>query len=205
MFHAIISNTISSFINDYYYYYLQIIYKTPINNVLNFNNFIIIKPQYFIYFQYYFIYLFFYYTNINNLLYYSISLQFINISSLIYDKLSNQIINYNPINNIDFIKNSSYILFLYLLYLKIYFIENNLKKILLFIFISSFYFLVNIQFIYNERLKYIQLKKDFRHPLKILIISPSKSFIENIVKKTKYFTYENFFITINLLLFIFNL
>ena len=37
MFHAIISNTISSFINDYYYYYLQMIYKTTINDILNFN------------------------------------------------------------------------------------------------------------------------------------------------------------------------
>jgi hypothetical protein len=60
---------------------------------------------------------------------------------------------------------------------------------------------VNINDIYSERLECIKLNKEFYHPLKIIILSPDKKFILNIINKTRFFTYTNFLLFINILLF----
>jgi hypothetical protein len=61
---------------------------------------------------------------------------------------------------------------------------------------------MNINNIYTKRLECIDLNKEFYHPFKIIILSPNKNFIKNIINKTKYFTYSNFLIFVNLLFFI---
>ena len=78
------------------------------------------------------------------------------------------------------------------------------KRIIMLSSISIFYFLNGVNYIYTERLKHIEEKKDFIHPLKILIISPNKKFIEKVINKTKYFTYGNCLLFINLLIFVLN-
>jgi hypothetical protein len=57
--------------------------------------------------------------------------------------------------------------------------------------------------LYSARLKSIELKKDFYHPFKILIITPNKKNIENIINKTNLFTQSSFLFFINLFLIIF--
>ena len=60
---------------------------------------------------------------------------------------------------------------------------------------------MNINYIYKERMECIDLNKEFYHPFKIIILSPNKKFILNIINKTQFFTYSNFLLFINLLLF----
>ena len=173
-----------------------------INDVFRYSKFPVIKPEYFIYIQYYFIYTFFYYISSKNLIMYSISLHLIHISGIIFDDL---VIKYNyvPVNNINFLKESSYLLFMYLFFFKILFLKIILlKRLFLLYSFYTFYIVQNINYIYKERLKYIELKKDFIHPLKILIISPNKEFIENMINNTRFFTYTNYLLFINILLYI---
>lgn len=200
--HYNISERIANFLDNIYYKNLKKIYNDSLENI--FCKFPIIKPDYFIYFQYYFIYTSFYYITYKKVIMYSLSLQSIYISGLIFDNLSKKY-NYNPINNILFLKNTSLLFFLYLLFLKILFLRIVLyKKMFILSSFSIFYFLHNLNYIYKERLKYIELKKDFIHPLKIFIISPNKDFIKTVIHKTTYFTHGNYLLFINLLLFIFN-
>lgn len=202
--HKVISEKITFFLDVFYFNNLIKIYKKTINDIFLINNYIIIKPEYFIFAQYYCIYTFLYYLNKKNIILYSISLQFININGLIFHNLIKKY-NYIPKNNIFFLNDTSYLLFMYLFYLKIIFLNiKPYKKIFLLSIFSLFYLLLNINFIYKERLKCIQSKKDFVHPLKILIISPNKNFIENIIKTTNNFTYNTFFLIINFFIFILN-
>ena len=82
--------------------------------------------------------------------------------------------------------------------LKIYF--NY--KIFFFTCFTIFYVFMNINDIYIERFECIKLNKEFYHPLKIIILSPNKNFILNIINKTRFFTYSNFLLFINILLFL---
>lgn len=202
--HKVISEKITLFLDVFYFNNLIKIYKKTINDIFLMNNYIIIKPEYFIFAQYYCIYTFLYYLNKKNIIFYSISLQFIHINGLIFNNLIKKY-NYIPKYNIFFLNNTSYLLFMYLFYLKMLFLHiKPYKKIFLLSIFSLFYLLLNVNFIYKERLKCIQFKKDFIHPLKILIISPNKIFIENIIKTTENFTYDNFFLIINFFIFILN-
>jgi hypothetical protein len=203
-YHNIISNKIVFFLDTLYYKNLKKLYNQNLDIIFQSCKFPIIKPEYFIFFQYYFTYLSLYYLNRKNIILYSLSLQLIHLCALIYDNLILKY-SYIPKNNTNFLKNTSYSLFIYLFYLKILLLKIKFyKKILMLSSFSIFYFLHNLNYIYNERLKCIESKEDFKHPLKILIISPNKEFIENIIYKTKFFTYDNFFLFINLFIFIFN-
>lgn len=200
--HNIISEKITNFLDNVYYKNLNKLYNQNLETIFKCCNFPIIKPDYFIFFQYYFIYTSLYYITYKKKIMYSMSIHLMHICGIIFDNLIKKY-NYTSINNILFLKNTSYLLFLYLLFLKILFLRIILyKKIFMLFSFSVFYFLHNLNYIYKERLKFIELKKDFIHPLKILIISPNRPFIENIINKTKYFTYENYLLFINLLLFI---
>ena len=226
-FHEIISKKITTLLDSIYYNnlkkiynrYLESIKTVPelnqvthdanlplpvenINDVFRYSKFPVIKPEYFIYIQYYFIYTFFYYMSSKNLIMYSISLHLIHISGIIFDDLVVKY-NYVPVNNINFLKESSYLLFMYLFFFKILFLKIILlKRLFLLYSFYTFYIVQNINYIYKERLKYIELKKDFIHPLKILIISPNKAFIENMINNTRFFTYTNYLLFINILLYI---
>lgn len=201
LIHEYISTKIIDFLDYFYYNNLKKLYNENIDDLFYNLKFPIIKPDFFIYIQYYLIYNSLYF---NNYLIYSFSLNLLPITNIIFDNLLIKY-NYIPTLNINFLKDSSYFLFLYLLSLKIIFLKINfIKKAFLSILIFSFFSIMNINYIYKERLKYIELKQDFRHPLKILIISPSKAFIEKIIYKTRYFTYNNFILLLNICIFFMN-
>jgi len=200
LLHDIITNKITTFLDYIYYNNLKKLYNENLNNLFQYCKYPVIKPEFFIYIQFYFIYTSLYY---KNLIIYSISLHLMYISGKIFDNLLLKY-DYIPTYNITFLKDSAYFLFLYLLSLKILFLKiYYINKILLSSTLSIFFTLMNINYIYQERLKYIELKQDFRHPLKILIISPSIPFIENVINRTKYCTYENFLFLINICMYIF--
>jgi hypothetical protein len=184
-FHQKITEKISMFLDFIYY-----------------KNIIILKPDYFIYLQYYFTYTFFYYITNKNILLYSTSLHLIHINNLLFKNLCLKY-NYKPKNNIKFIKNINYLLFMYLFLIKLIFI----KKIYILTNILIFYIFYIINILYKKRLKCIENKKDFTyfsHFFKLLIITPNKKNIENIIYYTSFFSYSNYLIFINILLYFMN-
>ena len=166
--------------------------------VLIFKNMSFMFPENFIYLQYYFIYTFLYYITKKNIILYSLSLHSVYICELIFNNLST-LNNYKRINNAFFLINTSYLLFIYLFFFKIFFLKIYFYYKMLFLLSSTtFYSLMTINNIYSKRLECINMNQDFYHPLKILIINPNKKFIQNIINKTKFFTYSNFLIFINI-------
>ena len=175
--------------------------KNTLNDILNNNKLFIIKPEYFIYLQYYFIYTFFHYITQHNTFLYSISLHFTYICELVFKNISIKH-NYIEKNNTKFLINTSHFLLLYLFFFKIFFLKIYFYyKIFFLINFMIFYTLFNINDIYKQILECIDLNKEFYHPFKIIVLSPNKKFILNIINKTRFFTYSNFLIFINLLLF----
>jgi hypothetical protein len=203
IFHKIISDKIASFFDNIYYNNLKKLYNENLGNIFIYNKFPIIKPEYFVYIQYYFIYTFFYYISNKNLFMYSISLHLTHISGLVYDNLILKY-DYHPEHNIIYLKDNSYFLFMYLFYFKIIFYKIRFKKkIFILSIISIFYIIININNVYKERLECIKLKKDFKHKLNFLIISPDKIFIEKVIDYTKNFNYNNFLFFINFLIILY--
>lgn len=201
--HNYISQLITNFLDNIYFSKIQKIYNEDLSNVFKYCKFPVIKPEYFIFSQYYFIYLFLYYFNIREKILCTLSLHSIHVCSLIFDNLLIKY-NYIPQNNIISLKENSYFLFTYLFYIKLIF--NNIflyKKIVLCTSIFTFYLLYKINEIYKERLNCIETKEEFRHPLKILVITPNKKIIEKIVNNTNYFTYSKYLFFINFLIWIF--
>ena len=199
--HSLISSKITILLDYFYYNNLQKIYNDSLDKIFNYNKIQIIKPDYFIYSQYYLIYLFLYYITNKNTILYSVSLHLIYINNLIFKNLFLKY-NYEPNKNINFLRNTNYLLFNYLLYLKILFLKITFYKISLLIsLISIFYTMYNINTIYNKRLKCIENKNDFNHFLKIIIITPNKKLIEQIIYNTRFFTYSNYLIFINILIY----
>jgi len=176
--------------------------ENTLNEIFQVSKFPIFKPDYFVFQQYYLIYSFMYHISYRNTIRYSISLQLFHVFGIIYDNLLIKY-DYKPIHNINYLKNIAYILFIYLFWLKISFMNVRLfKKILLLSIFSTFYMLVNINEIYKQRLKCIENNEIFIHPLKILVLTPNKNIIQNIIKKTNIFTYGNFLLCINLFVYL---
>jgi len=194
--HNKITDKIISFLDNIYYKNLQKIYNDTLDKIFTYCEYPVIKPEFFIYLQYYFIYTFFYYITNKSLIFYSASLHLTHINGLIFKKLCIQN-NYIPSKNSEFLKNTNYLLFMYLLFLKILF----LNKLLLLICTILFYSIHNINIVYKERLKCIETKKEFIHPLKIVIITPNKQIIEKIIYNTRFFTYSNYLFFINIMLY----
>lgn len=215
-YHQIISDKITYLLDNIYYNNLKKLYNEKLDNIFIFYKYPILKPEFFVYLQYYFIYTFFYYVTNKNFIFYSISLHLTHINGLIFKKLISKY-EYKPTNNIYFLKDTSYLLFVYLLFFKILFLKIVLyKKIFLSVGITLSYMLFNTNYIYNERLKYIEQNKEitnndgifcssqtYSYPLKFLIISPNITFIKNIINKTKFFTYSNYLFIINILIYLF--
>ena len=204
-FHKIVSEKITYLLDNCYYNYLKKLYNNTLENIFKYPKIQIIKPEYFVFFQYYSVYKTMINIREDNLIPFSLWLHMIYISGMIFENLTIKY-NYTPVNNANYLKNTCYLLFKYLFFLKIIFLKIFLyKKIIILSTFITFYFLHNVNYIYKKRLEDINNKKDlhFAHPLKILIISPNKDFIENVVKKTDYFTYGNLFLLINILYFLF--
>lgn len=201
-YHLIISNRILYFLDNIYYSNLKKLYNEKLNDIFKYCKYPVLRPEYFIYFKFYFSYLFFHYMTKKNFILYSLSLHSSYISELIYDNLIKKY-DYESSHNIDFLKNTHSMLFIYLLHVKIFFLNLEFyKKFGLLSMYSLFYFLQNVNIIYKERLDCIEKKIEFKNKFKIFIISPNKKFIENVINKTKYFTYPNYLYFINFLIYI---
>jgi hypothetical protein len=202
-YHLLISNNLSYFLDNIYFSNLKKLYNEDLNNIFKYCKYPVFRPEYLIYLKFYFSYLFFHYVTNKKFIFYSFSIHLSYICELIFENLIKKY-DYQPNYNIDFLKNTSNVLFIYLFYLKIFFLNLQFYKkgFLLFLY-SLFYFIYNIHIIYKERLGCIENKTEFRNKFKILIISPNKKFIENIVNRTKYFTYSNYLYFINFLIFVF--
>ena len=195
--HIDISNKVINILDSVYYKNLQKLYpNNKLNELFFIGKFPILKPEYFVFYQYYLIYLFIHHLNHKNYIRYTFSLHFFHIFGLIYDNLLLKY-DYKPIYNISYLKNTAYILFIYLFFLKLLLFN----KIFLLSIFSIFYSLVNINQIYKERIKSIENKEIFTHPLKILIITPNKNTIENIIKKTNIFSFNNFLFFVNVCIY----
>ena len=154
-----------------------------------------IKPQYFVYSQYYISYLFFSMITYNNIYGQSIYLYLIYLCNYYYHSFKE-----NDIYNNNF-KSTSDFIFIYLLFLKFALLNIYIYKKLGILFIYTlFYGMININDVYSERLKCIETKKIFNHNLKILIITPNKDLIKNIIYSTRIFTFSNYLFFINMLL-----
>jgi hypothetical protein len=196
-----ISNKITHFLDIFYYNNLKKLYNEKLDKIFEFTHFPVIKPEYFIYSQYYFIYTFIYYLNRNRLLY-TLSLNLIPILDNVFQNICS-IYNYNPVTNILFLKNTAYILMMYLLHFKICLHNTSIfNKLLLISSSSTFYLLYRINNVYKKRLESIENKDPFDDEFKILIISPDKKFIKRIIDLTQLFTYGNYLFFINILLFV---
>jgi hypothetical protein len=201
MFHKIISDKISYFLDNNYYNNLKKLYNENLENIFLYNKIPIVKPEYFVFLQYYFIYTFFYYISNKNIFMYSISLHLTHINGLIFDNLVKKY-NYVPVNNIIYLKDNSYLLFSYLFFFKIIFYKAIFrKKIILLFILSTYYLMLNINNVYRERLLCLELKKDFKHYLHFLIISPDIIFIKKVIDYSINFNYGNLLFLINILIF----
>jgi hypothetical protein len=202
--HTYISNKIVFLLDCIYYNNLKKLYpENDLKDILILKKFPIIKPDYFIFLQYYFIYKFFNNLTYNNLFRYSFFLHFYHINGLVFHGLSN-LYKYQSSYNITYLKEISDYLFLYLFFFKILYLNIiSYKKGIMIIFFMFFYLFFSINELYKARLKSIEKKEDFNHPFKILIVTPNKKNIENIILKTNLFTYTNFLFFINVFLFLF--
>jgi len=206
--HKKIANYFFDILDTYYYKNLQKIYNTSITEVLNnIYKINVIKPEVYIYTQYYFIFL------LNK----SITAKSYFLTPIflhgfyIMDKLSTQIITtyqYNNNRNINYLKKTSYILFYYSLYFKILFSSiYNYQKIVLLTILSTYYILMNVNYVYKKRIEYIKNKNydnnndDTRYLSKLLIITSNIDTMNKIIKYTNIFNYSLFLGIMNLFLF----
>lgn len=202
--HELISNKITFLLDNFYYNNLKNLYNKKLCDIFQCYSFPIIKPDYFVFTQYYFIYLFFYNMTRNNIIKYTFSLHMIYVSGIVFENLA-KIYNYNSKYNIIYLKDLSYLLFIYLLFFKILFLKIILfKKIITISILSTFYLLFNINDLYKYRLKSIETKENFRHPLQILVFSPNIKYIKNIINKTSFFTFTNFLLLTNIIIYAIN-
>ena len=138
----------------------------------------------------------------NQFIDYSLLLHLQYITSLTFKKLYNY--NIPSKYNLPFLDKFGDYLFLYLYSIKIYF-KNDITYINKFFINSlsfSYFFLYQINDLYKTRLKSIEQKSDFKHPLKILFLHPNINDIKNIINTTNIFNLSNFYIFINILLFL---
>ena len=177
--------------------------KHDLNSIFQTSRLPIFKPDYFVFQQYYMIYSFLYHLSYKHTLRYSLSLHFFHIFGLIYEQLLIKY-NYKPLYNISYLKDTVYLLFVYLFFMKLLLMNiGEFKRTILLSTFSVFYSLVNVNEIYKERLKSIENEQSFNHPFKILIVTPNKDTIKKIIQKTKIFTMNNFLLCINLFLYMF--
>ena len=213
--HTYLANLLFGFLDNIYYKNLKSVYKKDLPLIFRYSNIAIIKPEYFIYANYYFIYLFFHYMVPNNFLIYSSLLHINYINDLLYD---NMLLNYIyvPENDVVFLKQTEKILFQYLFFFKIYFLDINSSNKFSIIFLQNlFYFLVQIHDIYKQRLLLIESKNKEKNKkeeknndmnkniLKLFIVSPDKKVIERIAYSIRFATYSNYLFFLNMVIYIF--
>lgn len=197
MYNFLLKN-INTFLRFYYYdYYFK-------NNDLikNFKT-ISFKFEYFLYLRFYFIYLFFHYYKKNNLLFYSF---LINFQYVIGEICMTNLKHYNITSesNIKFLNKVTIYFFDYLLLNSIYFNKNIkfMNKIILFFNIIIFQMGIIVQKLFNKRIECIKNKQELNDNFAFLFLLPGFENIIKVVEKTKFMNYENFYIYLNIILWI---
>ena len=189
------------------HYYISIIISDfAINSIFNndlTNNNNIFKIQYLLYSRFYFIYLFLYLFKKNQFIDYSLILHTQYIISLVFNNFYNNN-NIKSKYNLVFLDKLADFLFVYLFSIKVYFKNDlsNTNKFFINTLSLGYFFLYQINDLYKSRLNSIINKTEFKHYLKILFSHPNINDINNIIETTNIFNLSNFYIFINILLFL---
>ena len=191
-------------------YISKIISKFIINNIYNKNingkeknNYQIFKIEYLLYVRLYLIYIFLILFKKNQFIDYSIVLHLQYTLSLIFQNTYNNI-NIISNYNLTFLDKLSDYLFLYLYSIKIYFKSDisYVNKFIINILSLGYFFIYEINDLYKTRLKSIQNNSEFKHHLKILFSHPNIDDINKIINSTNIFNLSNYYIFINIILFL---
>ena len=191
-------NNINKFLRFYYYDD----YFNDKKSLKNFK-FIFIKLEYFLYLRFYLIYLFFHYLKEKNVIFYSFLLN----SQYVSGEISKTNFNYYKIKselNTEFLEKFTIYFFDYMLFNNIYF-NNNMKfsnKLLIISSIFLFQVGIIIQSLFQKRLYYIKNNKSLNDNFNFLFLLPGFENIINVFEKTKFMNYKNFYIFLNLILFL---
>lgn len=197
MYNFLLKN-INTFLRFYYYDY----YFKNNNLIKNFKK-VSFKFEYFLYLRFYFIHLFFHYYKKNNLLFYSFLINFqyiigeICMTNLKYYNITSE-------SNIEFLNKVTIYFFDYLLLNKIYF-SKNIKftnKLILILNIIIFQMGIIVQKLFDKRIKCIKNKKELNDNFGFLFLLPGFENIIKVVEKTRFMNYENFYIYLNIILWI---
>ena len=197
MYNLLLSN-INKFLRFYYYDD----YFNDKKSLKNFK-FIFIKLEYFLYLRFYLIYLFFHYLKEKNVIFYSFLLN----SQYVSGEISKTNFNYYKIKselNTEFLEKFTIYFFDYMLFNNIYF-NNNMKfsnKLLIISSIFLFQVGIIIQSLFQKRLYYIRNNKSLNDNFNFLFLLPGFENIINVFEKTKFMNYKNFYIFLNLILFL---
>ena len=164
----------------------------------------IFKLEYFLYLRFYFIYLFLYNFKRKNTLNYSFLLNFQHIigelcmTNIKYYKIKSE-------NNINFLNKVSIYLFDYLLFNEIYF-NNNIKTVNRFILLTNlllFQFGIIIHKLFKKRIYCIKKKKMLKDNFDFLFLLHGLEDLNNVIEKTKFMDYSNFYFYLNIIFFLF--
>lgn len=199
MYNFILKN-INTFLRFYYYDY----YFKNEDLIKNFKS-VLFKFEYFLYLRFYFMYLFFYYYKKNNLIYYSFLLNF---QHIIGEICITNLNHYKIVSkyNIEFLNKVTIYFFDYLLLNNIYF-SRNIK------FSNKFFIIFNVMFfqlgiiinkLFEKRIKCIKNKQDLNDSFNFLFLLPGLENVIKVVEKTKFMNYKNFYIYLNIILWIFS-
>lgn len=197
MYNYLLKN-INNFLRFYYYDYY---YKDNQLKDLGKN---IFKLDYFIYLKFYVMYLFLYNFKSKNTIAYSFLLNFQYIVGELCMK-NYEYYKIKPKDNINFLNKVS-IYFFDLLLLNEFYFNKNISPFNKMIIISNlliFQVGIIINKLFTKRIKCIKNKVDLKDDLNFLFLLPGFEDIYKSVEKTKSMNYHNFYIYLNLILFLF--
>lgn len=197
MYNYLLKN-INNFLRFYYYDYY---YKD--NQIIDLEK-NIFKLDYFIYLKFYVMYLFLYNFKLKNTIAYSFLLNF----QYILGELCMNNYEYYKIkskDNINFLNKVS-IYFFDLVLLNEFYFNKNISPFNKMIIISNlliFQVGIIINKLFTKRINSIKNKTDLKDDLNFLFLLPGFEDIYKAVEKTKSMNYHNFYIYLNLILFLF--
>lgn len=197
MYNYLLKN-INNFLRFYYYDYY---YKD--NQIKNLEK-NIFKLDYFIYLKFYVMYLFLYNFKLKNTIAYSFLLNF----QYIVGELCMNNYEYYKIkskDNINFLNKVSIYFFDLVLLNEFYFNKNisPFNKMMIISNLLIFQVGIIINKLFTKRINCIKNKTDLKDDLNFLFLLPGFEDIYKAVEKTKSMNYHNFYIYLNLILFLF--
>jgi hypothetical protein len=197
MYNYLLKN-INNFLRFYYYDYY---FKD--NQITNFKK-NIFRFDYFIYLKFYVMYLFLYNLKLKNTIAYSFLLNF---QYLVGELCMNNYEHYKikSKDNINFLNDVSIYFFDLLLLNEFYFNKNisQFNKMIIISNILIFQIGIIINKLFTKRINCIKNKIDLKDNMNFLFLLPGFEDIYKAVEKTKSMNYYNFYIYLNLILFLF--